>query len=30
MKTENEGKVGGERRVTWHGGGGALLVWLRT
>jgi len=21
-------KSGGERRVTWHGGGGALLVWL--
>jgi hypothetical protein len=29
-ETENKGKVGGERRVTWHGEGGALLVWLRT
>jgi hypothetical protein len=26
---KDKGDVGGERRVTWRGGGGALLAWLR-
>ena len=29
-EAKDESKVGEERKVTWRGGGGALLVWLRT